>query len=374
MRRLALLAVLVAVFSGLAAPARKKKPEKEVTQTLELPKELPNAVTAETQRLVFHVSPLSAKGLLSQQVRDALRALLRLPGNPMIVKLRAFAAGSGDVRRIQTIVSETFTEKRLPLPALTVVQGGGLPLTGAQVVIESVGVARKAVNPNGLAFLPGQAEFSETPLGPVARLAEASMATLRRDLAAAGLGSQDVVRMTCFLGALEDAGAVRQLAGMTFPDAALNLVQLQRAPSRGYAQCEAVARLRSPLGEPLRRLSAPPAPGSAGVERPRAVLVGAARVALTGAQLAFGYQESDARLAFERLDKALDQAGGASMNAAAATVYPLSSSIGMLAGKVMAGLYEQAGPPAGAMLPVEGLPSLDAAFAVDAVAVLPNAQ
>ena len=35
----------------------------------------PATVTAETSRLVFQVSPLSTKGLLSQQVRDALKAL-----------------------------------------------------------------------------------------------------------------------------------------------------------------------------------------------------------------------------------------------------------------------------------------------------------
>ena len=49
------------------AVAAKKKPKKEppeITQVLELPKDPPQAVVAQTERLVFQVSPLSSKGLL----------------------------------------------------------------------------------------------------------------------------------------------------------------------------------------------------------------------------------------------------------------------------------------------------------------------
>ena len=45
-------------------------------RTCGAPKEPPAAVVGETQRLTFHVSPLSAKGLLTQQTRDALKANL----------------------------------------------------------------------------------------------------------------------------------------------------------------------------------------------------------------------------------------------------------------------------------------------------------
>src|SRR6266446_4834403 len=113
MTRFKLLAALMAL-AVTAYPFAKKKKE-EITQTLELPKDPPASVTAETSRLVFHVTPLSAKGLLSQQVRDALKALLKSAGGQTIVKLRAFVAGSGDLRRVQAIVSKVVTEKRLPL-------------------------------------------------------------------------------------------------------------------------------------------------------------------------------------------------------------------------------------------------------------------
>src|SRR5258708_29648802 len=98
MKRLKLLGVLVALaVAAYPLLAKKKKPE-EITQTLELPKDPPATVTAEPSRLVFHVSPLSAKGLLSQQVRAALKALLKSSGGPTLVKLPAFVASTGDLR------------------------------------------------------------------------------------------------------------------------------------------------------------------------------------------------------------------------------------------------------------------------------------
>ena len=108
------------------------------------------------------------QGLLSQQVRDALKTLSRSAGSSAIVKLRAFVAGSGDLRRVQAIVSETFTDKHRPLPALSVVQVGGLPLEGAQVVLEATLSGKKDLNPNGLVFLAGQQASSPRPLEPVA--------------------------------------------------------------------------------------------------------------------------------------------------------------------------------------------------------------
>ena len=124
-----------ATDEGLYPPViledKKKKPE--VTQTLPPPRELPSAVSGATDRLIFQVSPLSGRGLLSQQTRDALRALQRSANGAAILKLRAFVAGSGDMRRIGEIVGELWTGRHTPLPALSVVQTGGLPLEGAQV-------------------------------------------------------------------------------------------------------------------------------------------------------------------------------------------------------------------------------------------------
>ena len=87
----------------MIAFAAKKKNADDITQTLELPKDPPAVAVGETSRLVFHVSPLSAKGLLSQQTRDALKAILKANGGAPVIHLRAFVAGSGDVRRVPQI-------------------------------------------------------------------------------------------------------------------------------------------------------------------------------------------------------------------------------------------------------------------------------
>src|SRR5437879_1735225 len=244
MRRLKLLAALCALAVCIYPLLAKKKKPEEITQTLELPKDPPASVTAETARLVFHVSPLSSKGLLSQQVRDALKALLKSTGGATIVKLRAFVAGSGDLRRVQAIVSEVFTEKKLALPALSVVQVGGLPLEGAQVEIESIAVARKAVNPLGLVFVSGQAASSDEPTQKVAPLAQKSAASLKTALLAAGSAPADALRVTCFCNSLEDHAAVRAAVEADYRQAALDFVQLQRGAVRGVVECEAVAKLQ----------------------------------------------------------------------------------------------------------------------------------
>ncbi len=141
------------VTPRIKPPKKEKEPE---TQTLPLPPEPPGAVIAETARLAFSVSPLSAKGLLTQQVHDALKALDRANGGATFVKLRAFVAGTGDMRRVATIVSEEFSDKKMPLPVMTTVQVGALPMAGAQVVIESISAEKKTLNPDGLAFFAAQ--------------------------------------------------------------------------------------------------------------------------------------------------------------------------------------------------------------------------
>ena len=50
-------------------------------------------------------------------------------------------------------------------------------------------------------------------------------------------------------------------------------------------------------------------------------------------------------------------------------MYPLSTSISEQVRKIRGEFYDRARPPAGTMLPFQGLPSMDAGFAVDVVAV-----
>ena len=170
-----------------------------------LPPELPEAVTADTNRLIFQVTPLSSKGLLSRQTRDALKILLHSNREP-IVKLRAFVAGSGDLRRVGDITGEMFLEKHMPLPALTVAQVGALPLEGAQIVMEATEEDRKIVNPAGVAFLAAQ---------PAPSVAE-SIAKLKNMLASAGMQPSDALLVTCFVSSLDSQRDTQQIMAANF--------------------------------------------------------------------------------------------------------------------------------------------------------------
>jgi enamine deaminase RidA (YjgF/YER057c/UK114 family) len=358
---------LAAILALTAWPLAKKKKEKEETQTLQLPKDLPSSIPAETRRLVFHVSPLSAKGLLSQQVRDGLHNLLHATGGASVVKLRAFVAGRGDLRRVRDLVSEIFTDRHQPLPVLTLAQVGALPMDGAQVIFESTSVSRKEINPQGLAFISGQGAGSNNPLDAVPPLAAKALDNLRAAVRAAGSESQDVVRVTCFLSSLDNLAAARAPFDAEFPAAARDFVQVQRAPVRAVAECEAVARLHQPPAAPLEMRNPKGLASSPGYSQ--LALVGAPEILLTGSQSAFGSQEADARLAFERLEKSLESAGGSLKRTAFAGVYPLTLGVAAQVRKVRTEFFDRDHPPACTMLPFEGLPSMDASFAVDAVVV-----
>jgi enamine deaminase RidA (YjgF/YER057c/UK114 family) len=356
------VAAVCAASLLLAAPQRKKKKEEE-TQTLQVPKELPSAVTGDTRRLTFHVTPLSAKGLLSQQIRDALKAIGHDSGNATVLKIRAFVAGSGDLRRVRDLVSDSFSDRRQPLPVLSLIQSGGLPMEGAQVILEYVAAAKKDVNPQGLAFLSAQPAYSDNPTDPVPPLTKQSLARFRDAVKAAGSEAEDVLRVTCFVSSLENLPATRQQVEAEYPRAVMNFVQTERAPSRALAACEGVARLRSKPAKPLEFVPSPRSDD----EMPLAALVGAPQVVLTGSQVSFGYEEKDARLAFDRLKRALEQSGATINNIAFAHYYPLALRIAAQVRKVRTEVFGNI--PAGSSLIFESLPSMDAGFAVDVVAV-----
>jgi len=316
-----------ALAAGVPAQRSKKKTEEPVTQTLPLLKDPPSAVAAETDRLMFQVSPLSNKGLLSQQVRDALKALLRDNHTATIVKLRAFVAGSGDMRRVSTIVSETFTEHKLALPAVSTIEVGALPLEGAQVVIESIAVEKKTVNPNGLAFYSAQ---PVTQLRPVA----------------------GALKATCFLSSLDDLANVKSKVFAAFSGAVVNFVQSQRLGFEPADVCESVARLDAPPAQPVMIANG-------------AALVNTPKIVLTGTQMAFRDTDADLRLAFDRLRKALETLGVTYKDVFWASAYPLTRPVEEKVRAMQREFFDRA---AGTMLLFEGLPSLDATMALDVIA------
>jgi hypothetical protein len=193
--RRAMAWLTLSIFSLVAvlpadAQRRKKKSDEDYTQTLEVFPDPPAVLTAPAARLSFYTVPMSGKGLLSQQVRDGLNLLLRHARRNEVVKIRAVVAGTGDMRRVQAIVSEVFTKRRKTLPVLSVVQAGSLPMDGAQVQMEATLVEQKPVNPAGLAWLSGQLVTRDGPLQTrVAPLVEESIGQLAAAAKAAGRGA-----------------------------------------------------------------------------------------------------------------------------------------------------------------------------------------
>ncbi len=355
--RPALVAAVCILLLAAGSLAQKKKKE-EITQTLQIPKDLPAAVAGDPRHFTFHTTPLSGKGLLSAQIREALKALSHEASGSSVVHIRAFVAGSGDLRRVRDLVSEYFTDHKQPLPALSLIRAGGLPLEVAQVVLEATGTGKKEVNPNGLVYVPAAVVTSENALDPVAPLAARSLEQLRQTMKEAGSAPSDVLRVTCFLSSLDSLADTRKLVEAEYPRAALDYVQTQRTPARAVGACEAVARLTWNTGKKVHFV---PAEGE-----PRAVLIAAPQVVLTGTQMSYGYQEADSHLAFERLAKSLEAAGVGARDVAYAAYYPLAEPLAAQVRKLRPAFFPKA---SASMVTFEGLPSMDAGFAIDAVAL-----
>ncbi len=369
--RLCVITVVgMVVAAGSPNAWAAQKPEKEPkTQTLHVVPDPPPVVTADVSRLVFRVAPLSPRGLLSKQVLHQLKALQKLNRQARVVQLRAFVAGTADTRRVRAVVSEFFTQRRLPLPALSVVGVGRLPVKTAQVVIESVAEAKRTQNPAGLAFIAGQVVDSGAPVLEVAPLAEQSLD--RVGAAARELGlepAEDVLRVTCYCSSLDDADQVRRAMLERFPRAAVNHMQLRRVYTGAAVTCEAVARLRR---APASQVQVQQLDGLGPVEGASHVaLFAPGKVAFSGTQLAFRFEDSDVRLAFHRLGQSLKAAGSSLDRVAVARFYTLSLGINDSIRKLRGDFFGRNPSPATTMVRVDTLPSLDASFAVDVVAAL----
>jgi len=304
------------------------------------------ALAADTETLDFHISPLLKTGGLSAQIRQSLNDLIRETHGETIIKLRAFVAGAGDARRVQAEVAQIFTEKKLPLPVLSIIQVGGLGEEAAQVVIEAVVSTRRSLNPNGLAFIAGQ-------MGPSF---SAALKRLKESVSAASVTPDHVLSCTCFTSGI-DYEATRGAIHASFPNTAMNVVQALRDPSSDTSMCEAVGQLsQAPSEGPVVWL-----------KNARATLVNSHQLIFTGLQLTFGRFLDDAEEAFSRLQRA-----ASALQAVEAPVEVNAFSLDSYAGSAVQ--KKTSVPPSTfTVLTVEGLPSVDASAGIEAV-LAPNVQ
>ncbi|MBY0505498.1 MAG: RidA family protein [Bryobacteraceae bacterium] len=367
-RKLVFLLTFTALAGLVLAQPKKKKGKKEppeITQTLEVLPEPPNAIAADTARLSFAISPLSNKGLLSQQTRDALKAVRAAAHGGAIVKLRAFVAGNGDLRRIPSIVSEVLTEAHVSLPAVSTVFVGALPLEGAQVQIEATYLDKRPVNPAGVAFFAGQVvrATAEKPR-PLAEVFGESLANLQTAVKAA---DAEMLKVTCYVSHLEGVPEIESRLNGAFPKAIHTLVQLQRVTGPSLTECEGVGRLATAPSKPVEFLN--PEGLAKSPAYTQVVKVNAPKVVFTTTQQSFGLDAAGMRLMLDRLRKMLDGANASFEQVAMAHIYSLSGPATEAFRGVRGGYYNAQSPPASTLLVFEGLPSNDATLGVDLVAV-----
>lgn len=336
----------LATFTGLSAQRRKNGNTEPKPQVLPLPPELPMALVADTASLDFHISPLLKTGGLSAQIRQSLNDLIRDTHGETIIKLRAFVSGAGDARRVRAEVASLFTEHKLPLPVLSVVQVGGLGEETAAVEIEGVVATKRTLNPNGLAFFTGETggSFSE------------ALERLKTSVRAANVTPDHLLTTTCFTSRIEDYNQTRASVQSLFPHTAITIVQAVRDPASDASMCEAIGQLtQAPARGPLVWL-----------QNARATLVNTPQLVFTGMQLSFGSYLDDAHEAFVRLQRATS-----AVDAVAAPVEINAFSLDAYAGSA---IKKNASVPMSTFTvqTVEGLPSIDASAGIEAV-LAPNA-
>ena len=322
---------LALVLLGLAAganlsAAKKNKNGEEMTQTLALPREPPAVATGETRRLIFRNVPLNNKGLLSQQTREALKAAIKLADGAPVIHIRAFVSGSGDLRRVPQLVSEIFADRRVRLPAVSVVQVGALPLENSQIAIQIISVGKKEVNPDGVDFLAGDSVVENLPGASAKPLLDRAVESL-----VAKLASRATLSVTCFVSSLQNSGEMTAEMAAKFPGAASSLVQTQRAPYQSYATCQAVVRGGIKVGV----------------------------LAFSGTRVVSSAVEDQSALALQRLDRDLAEAGVPAGGLRFTNIYSLLPQAGEVARKLRSGAMS--------IIPVESVASVQAAFAIDAI-------
>ncbi len=320
---------------------QKRRNEEPKSQVTPLPPQLPMALKAETQTLDFHLSPLLKTGGLAAQIRLSLTNLIRDTHGETILKLRGFVAGAGDARRVQAEVAQIFSERKLPLPVLTVMQVGALGEEAAKVVIEAVVSTRHVVNPDGLAFFAGQTGAS---------LPEA-LATLKESVKAATVSPDRILATTCFTSRVDNFETVRSEIQRSFPHTNINLVQAVRDPANDISTCEAIGQLsHAPPGGPVIL-----------IKDHRTALVTAHQLVLTGLQLSFGSFLDDAHEAYVRLQKAASALDPVEAPVEV-NVFSLDPSGGSALRKTTS-----APPSTFTVQTIEGLPSVDATAGIEAV-------
>ncbi len=338
--------------------------------------EVAEVVTVETGRLEFHTAPLRSEGNAAAQMRQALQYLERAARGGEIVKLRAFVKDDADIVAVRSALVGRLGKT---YPAVTVVQVGDLPRTGARVAVEAISVSRQVVNPGGLLFISGQAASApaDKPVG-ITELTGRSLRQLELAVKGGGATPADIVRTTAYLSSLQNFAEVRsQVERFLGPGAApVSYIQIHRSPTRAVVEIEAVARLKPREGpgasvEHLNPAGLPTSPNYTQV-----IAVRSRRLALTAGLVCEADKpdaaEAQARETFRRLAAALESAGTSAKQVIFSQLFPVSEEASGIIRRVRLDFYDRSRPPASTMLTFQGAGAPRGVFVVETVAPLPD--
>jgi enamine deaminase RidA (YjgF/YER057c/UK114 family) len=318
-------------------------------------------IEGETRKLQFQVAPASMEGNVADQIDKALDTF-----KSRILNLRAFVVGTDQVGIARLTIEEYFQKKRRAIPTIVVVAVGALPHPKTRVAIEAVLDSGRTLNPEGIAFISGQAGSSDKPVEQMLPLAEKALKDLNSVHRAAGIQPEDVLRVTCLMTSVADAAEVEARVKREFPQAARSFVQLQKAPARGVIECESVARLRTRPAEPLQFIYTDGLPKSPNFSH--AALIGAPRLLFSDLRLPKSDKEYDARKTFAELHQFLKYFGGSIKQVAMSNLYPASQEATDLVRRIRFDFYDRDRPPASTMMTFEGLAD-NASFGLSVIAV-----
>lgn len=355
------LGIICVVISGLCQ--RPPKPEK--AQTLATVPEAPGAVRMETSRLEFLRVPDEQTGLLSKQVEESMKSIRKSLRKRRLVRVTAWVAGAGDVRRVSSSIRELLADWRIPLPAITVVRVGALPNAGSRVSFDVELEGERDSNPNGLIYLGAVRSHSEEFTLALDKLLAESLDRLQSRLQEQRVEASAVLSARCLVSLTDDVGKLDDALRARFPGASTRVMQSVRVAPDSYANCDVVARLPEKPTEALEPRvvtetnGAPPVTSYVKVNTPQMVL--------TAGQLCFRSTDDDLMLGFERLEDTLKDLGTSLKHTVQLSILAQSPELEQRTEAQGRPFLQPQYDPAILRQTVEALPALDSTVSLDAV-------
>ncbi|MES2304962.1 MAG: hypothetical protein V4558_05620 [Gemmatimonadota bacterium] len=292
------------IFLLLATPAaaQVRQPIKALTY--------PEAVTAETARLEFHVAT-PTHGSLDKQIQSAIQELTSKHRGARFIKVRVFAAPADLAASRKAVTAFIGNAHALP-PVISLVGVAGFPDSAQHVAIEATLSTGRTLNPNGLGFIAGLAS-------PAGERTIAGLARVTREMT---IPDSNVLRISCFYESPSQVDSARAGIAATFPKAEALFVYSFSQNAKPLIECEAMARLANTPAQPVQYFNR--AGITASTNYSQAAFVGTQKVIFLASQETSEATDSAFTALFERMQAAVTPLGASLVDAVMADYYWLT--------------------------------------------------